>query len=129
MLWQAKACPRSKNYMIKNLNGDVLTTEAECLDHWAEHLQQFLNCPLPQGNDDLPNKPTSNDYTDVCIQPVIEAEVAAALKCLKMATALVSVPSQLNFLRLVGQALPTGLSISLMKSGLEKKCKVNGGVG
>ena len=39
MLRQAKTFPRSKNYLIKNLNGDVLTTEAECLDHWAEHFQ------------------------------------------------------------------------------------------
>ena len=64
--------------MIKNLNGN-LTTEAECLDQWAEHLQQLLNHPPPQGNDDLSNKPASNDYMDTCIQPVIKADVAAAL--------------------------------------------------
>ena len=78
-----KLAQEVKNYLIKTLNGDVLTTEAECLDCWAEHFQQLLNCPPPQSNDDLLNKPASNDYMDTCIQPVTEAEVAAALKCLK----------------------------------------------
>ena len=56
----------------------MFLTEAECLDYWAEHLQQLPESP--QGNDDLPNKPASNDYTDTCIQPVTKAEVAATLK-------------------------------------------------
>ena len=58
-------------------------TKAECLDCWAEHFQQLLNHPPPQGNDDVPNKPASNDNTYICIQPVTEAEVAAALKHMK----------------------------------------------
>ena len=99
ILWQAKTGPRSINYLIKNLNGDVLTTEAECLDCWEKNFQLLLNHPTPQGNDDLPNKPASNDYTDTCIQPVTKAELAAALKHLKMATTLVSVSSWLSFLR------------------------------
>ena len=83
MLQPAKASPRSKNYLIENLNGNILTTEAECLDCWAKHFPQLLNHPPPQGNDDLLNKPASNDYTDTCIWPVTEAEVAATLKHLK----------------------------------------------
>ena len=62
MLWQAKAGPRSKEkHLIKNVNGDILTTDAKCLDHWVEHFQQLLNYSPPQGHNDLPNKPASND--------------------------------------------------------------------
>ena len=65
------------------MTSGVLPTEAKCLDHWAEHFQQLLNFPPSEGNDDLPNKPSSNDYPDTFIQPVTKAEVAAALEYLE----------------------------------------------
>ena len=36
MLWQAKAGPGYKSYLIMNINDNVLTTEATCLNHSAE---------------------------------------------------------------------------------------------
>ena len=50
MLWQAKAGPRNKNYLIKDSNGSILMTKAYHLDCWAEHFQQLLNHPPPQHN-------------------------------------------------------------------------------
>ena len=57
--------------------------KAGCLYHFPEHFQQLLSHPWPQGNEDLPIKLASDDNMDICIQPVIEAEVAAALKYIK----------------------------------------------
>ena len=74
MLQNSKAGPRSKNYLIKYSNGNVLMTEAKCSECWGEHVQQLLNSPLPQGNDELPNKPVNDDYIDICIQPITEVE-------------------------------------------------------
>ena len=72
-------------------------TKAECLDCWVEHFQHILNCPLPLGNDDLPNNPVRNDNMDICIQPVTEAEVAAGLEHIKSScsTGICSITAEL----------------------------------
>ena len=69
MLWQAKASPRSKNYLVKDSNCIVLRTKTKCLDHWVEHFQQLLNYPSTKGNTDLPKTLAIDDNTDICIEP------------------------------------------------------------
>ena len=73
-------------------------------------------------------KPANSDNMDICIQPVAETEVAAALKCIKNghSPGICSITAKL--LKVGGWVLPTGSPISLMKSGSEKNFQVTGDV-
>ena len=52
MLWQAKAGPHQESNHVKDQNVNILTTEAECMNHWDKHLQWLLNhLPTPAAKD------------------------------------------------------------------------------
>ena len=86
MSWQAKTGPGYKSYLIKDINGNVLSTEAKCLCHWAGYFQQLLNQSPPQADEDLliiSSVETSNSSNSLT-SPVTAAEVRTALRSLKI---------------------------------------------
>ncbi|KAI8493288.1 hypothetical protein Bbelb_292920 [Branchiostoma belcheri] len=56
LLRQAKAGPRQRCFLIKDSPGNIISTEADCIHRWKEHLNQLLNHPP------IPEDPTITEF-------------------------------------------------------------------
>ena len=123
MLWQAKAGSGYKSYLIKDINGNVFTTEARCLNGWTGNFQQLLNWPPAQVDEDLLNTSSmkTNNNSNSLTSPVTADEVRAAPRSVKNGHALGVCPSLLNSQKLVKKALFSGWFTSSAKFGIHKE--------
>jgi sorting nexin-29 len=72
---------KEHNNIIKNKNGELLTTERECNTRWAEYCSELYNYNINVKADTLDNL-WPNEHQDE-LPSIMESEVTAALKKLK----------------------------------------------
>ena len=53
ILRKAKAAPNQASHLIKDRNGNILTTKDDCVERWREHFSSLLNHPPVPENPDL----------------------------------------------------------------------------
>ena len=65
---------------IRDNHGNLLKTDEDTLNRWAEHYNDILNVPSPQTEADIP---PSEDTLDILTEPPSLEEIKLALKTLK----------------------------------------------
>ena len=65
---------------IRDNHGNLLKTDEDTLNRWAEHFNDILNVPSPQTEADIP---PSEDTLDILTEPPSLEEIKLALKTLK----------------------------------------------
>ena len=71
---------KNNDVPVKDLDGNVLSKEAERLAHWKEHFENIPNRPEPEQVAEIP--PAVEDL-EICIDPPTMEEVKAANKAMK----------------------------------------------
>ena len=85
LLKKSKADPDHRTTLIKDSQGNVLSTETECIARWKEHFSELLNHPPVPDNPDLIADANNNTAPNPQCEtsPVTANEVRNALKKLK----------------------------------------------
>ena len=86
ILRKAKATPTHTCHLVKDCNGNLLTTKEDCVDRWRQHFEVLLNHPSVPENPDIAadlNNNVAAPNPHCPTTPVTRAEVEAQLKKLK----------------------------------------------
>lgn len=83
-LRKARDAPMKKISNVRDVNGNIITTESECLDRWAEHFRDLLNRSPVTPPEDLVNQANeTHEREDCSVGPISETEVRLAVNLLK----------------------------------------------
>lgn len=85
LLRQARSGPHIKTALVKDSDGNLITTEANCLSRWKEHFSLLLqHRTIPADPTLLEAANTAPPSSACCTDPVTPEEVRAALKKLNI---------------------------------------------